>query len=66
MAANVIYGRVSGVNWPYFLFQLVPAYHPPPLTVLLGLLAILSLAFAAYAARGITRRSVTSAERERR
>ncbi len=112
MAANAIYGRVWGVNWPYFMFQLgfesvfivlvpiqiaelifpgrrhdpwlrkrgyvlssvafllgsfiawyswtqialtlvfhVPAYHPPLLTVLLGLVAIVLLAGAAYAMR---------------
>jgi hypothetical protein len=112
MAANAVYGRVWGVNWPYFMFQLgyeavwivlvpilvtelifptrrrvpwlrtrgivissvtflvgsfiawfswtqmalpyvfhVPAYHPPLLTVLLGVLAIVLLAAAAHAVR---------------
>jgi len=116
MAANAIYGRVWGVNWPYFAFQLgyeavwivlvpilltelifperrhdtwvrprglvisalvfavgsfiawftwtqqalpnvfhVPVYHPPALTVALGLLAIVLLAVAAYAARSAGR-----------
>jgi hypothetical protein len=37
-----------------FVFH-APAYHPPALTVLLGVLAIVLLAVAAYAARGMGR-----------
>ena len=116
IAADAVYGRVWGVNWPYFMFQLgyesvwivlvpvlvtellfperrdepwvrtrglviagvtflvgsyiawftwtqqalpnvfhVPVYHPPALTMALGLLSIALLAFAAHAARGIGR-----------
>ncbi len=116
MGANPVYGRVWGVNWPYFAFQLgfeavwivlipiqvtelifpqrrdetwvrqrglvisgvvfllgsfiawfswtqmarpfafhAPPYHPPALTVALGILAIALLAVAASSARGVGR-----------
>jgi hypothetical protein len=121
MPADAVYGRVCGVNWPYFMFQLgyesvwivlvpvlvtelifprrrdepwvrtrglliasvvflvgsfiawftwtqqalpnvfhVPVYHPPALTMALGLLSIVLLTLAASAARGI---GVTRASR---